>query len=167
MKKTLLGLALLVTMSPAMAATTGHYVGVSLGQTNLNAPSEVEQFVSDDTDTGYKLYTGYKITQYVAVEGYYADLGDIDLVDGSELGADTFGVSVVGSYPVNEAVDVYGKLGFNAWEADGSSDDGVDPAYGVGVSFTEGDITLKAEYERFEMDDVDFDMASVGIQYNF
>lgn len=167
MKKALLGLSLLMAASSAMAATPGHYAGVSLGQTELTNPEQIETLVVDKTDTSYKLYMGYQLSENFALESFYTDLGDMKLANDKELGADAFGFSVVASYPVNAAIDVYGKLGMSSWQTDDATEDGKDAVYGVGTSFTEGDITLKAEYERFQLNDTEIDSTSVSIQYNF
>ena len=48
------------------------------------------------------------------------------------------------------------------------SDDGTDLAYGVGAQFRVWSLSLRAEYEKFDVDDVDdLNMVSVGFTFTF
>jgi hypothetical protein len=48
------------------------------------------------------------------------------------------------------------------------SDDGTDLAYGVGAQFRVWSLSLRAEYEVFDVDDVDdLNMISVGFTFTF
>jgi hypothetical protein len=47
------------------------------------------------------------------------------------------------------------------------SDDGTDPGYGVGARLTFSSIEVRAEYEVFEFEDADVDMATVGFVWRF
>ena len=52
--------------------------------------------------------------------------------------------------------------------ADSMSDDGSDPAYGVGAAIELGGLQLRAEYEMFDISDVDdLYMLSAGIAFSF
>jgi hypothetical protein len=56
---------------------------------------------------------------------------------------------------------VFGKLGLIAWDADASegpdsvSDDGTDPAAGLGAGLQFGSFGIRAEYEYFDIDSAD------------
>jgi hypothetical protein len=66
------------------------------------------------------------------------------------------------------------KAGLVAWDSDLSlgafndSESGSDPAYGVGLRFTLSSIEIRAEYEKFDIEDTDnADMVSVGVVWRF
>ena len=44
---------------------------------------------------------------------------------------------------------------------------GSDLAYGVGAQFRVLGLSIRAEYEKFEISEVDLDMISVGLTYTF
>jgi hypothetical protein len=70
---------------------------------------------------------------------------------------------------------VFGKLGIISWDAeltvsgaDFGTEDDQDTAYGVGVSFGLGSLQLRAEYEMFDISDIeDLYMLSAGFVYTF
>jgi OOP family OmpA-OmpF porin len=66
------------------------------------------------------------------------------------------------------------RAGFYSWdgdiEADGLrvSDDGTDFSYGVGAQFRVWSLSLRAEYERFDIGDADtVDLISLGVTWTF
>lgn len=95
----------------------------------------------DDDGSGWKVFGGYKVSQYLAFEGGYADFNALDLDDTKTFEGISDGtgikfvsfpsgpvsvdindpagifVSVVGSYPLAERVSITGKLGALSWEA--------------------------------------------------
>ncbi|WP_107851902.1 outer membrane beta-barrel protein [Oceanimonas marisflavi] len=193
-------LAASVTSLSANAETyhPGPYVGGSIGHTSVDwdvlDDLESEGASVDDNDVGYKLFAGYRINNFFAIEGFYADLGKATaagsgLVGGNtahasaDVDASTFGLSALAIYPINDKVEVFGKVGFNAWDADANaslripanginesasdSDDGTDPMYGVGAAYNIDNLSLRVEFERYELDDANVDMASAGISYKF
>ena len=72
-------------------------------------------------------------------------------------------------------IGVFAKAGFIAWDADLSLDgvnqgdeSGTDPAYGVGVRFSLWSAEVRAEYEYFDVGDIDdLTMVSVGVAWTF
>ena len=78
---------------------------------------------------------------------------------------------VVAPGTYEELIDFFGKGGYSTWDAriSGLPDDsGSDPAYGVGVAFRILDrLHVRAEWERFEFDTADADMASLGVDFRF
>ena len=86
------------------------------------------------------------------------------------------GVAEVPQNPVWETlgpVDVFGKLGFTSWEVklsaleNRSKDDGYDVAIGAGVSVGLGPVSVRGEYEVYNIDRADVSMLSVGVVYLF
>lgn len=172
----ILGVAM---MAPAVAAAdSGFYLGGSVG--NAGVDVEIDPLLPkfDETDTAYKLFAGYnwQLTALsLGIEGAYNNFGKPSAdFEGVSLaveptGFTVFGVAALGLGPV----DVFGKVGYLAWDYDAIengeifSDDGSDTGYGVGLRFNVGSIQIRGEYEVFEVDEADLSMVSVGIAYRF
>ena len=165
------------------AAAEHFYVGGNVGQAEVDdlcgELSDVGTVTScDEKDTAFKLFAGYKFNQYFAVEGFYADFGEVSAtVNGTDVDVDYdgYGLSVVGILPATDNFDVFAKLGYYHAEADASSSvgsvssSGSDVTYGIGASysFTEA-FAVRAEWERFNTDDdADIDLLSAGVSYSF
>ncbi|MDO6561816.1 porin family protein [Amphritea sp. 1_MG-2023] len=184
MKKALLSLGIMAALTPTVASAEGGYLGGSYGRTEFNVSSSERAdlnslgfSVKDDSDQGFKVFGGYRFNKNIAVEGYYADLGDLELTGGSvnvDAAIDGYGVSLVGLLPVTEQVDLFAKVGMFHWSNDVSSnvgvsggDDGTDGSYGLGVAYTMDSVTFRAEFERYDLGDVDVDLISAGLALNF
>lgn len=133
------------------------YAGYSL----LKSEAECSYNTVDCDSTGWKVAGGYKFTDNIAVEGGYYDMfsndginaatGDKTVVNGSGIA-----LSTIGSYSVDGATSLSGKVGFMAWEAEGNVDgsttavmDGTDILTGVGVGYKLNDNwQLRGEYEH-------------------
>lgn len=183
----LLAVAALVLAGNANAQS-GAYIGGSVGSATVavDIPDEDlgEVFEFDENDFAWKGFGGYNFDLGVvdlAVEVGYVDLGapSADLLGSSvELdvnGWDAFGVLGVDIGPVG----VFAKAGMVSWDAsasidglDAGSDDGSDPAYGIGARFALGNLEIRGEYEMFDIDPEDTNsadvyMLSAGLVYNF
>jgi OOP family OmpA-OmpF porin len=164
--------ALALASLPAVAADNGIYLGASVGQSGL----QVDDFDYDADATGYKLIAGWRFLDWLAVEGNFVDFGSgDDTVAGSriETEADGISLSAVGFLPVGP-VDLFARVGAIDWSADLSSpgfgrasEDGTDLTYGVGAQFRVWSLSIRAEYERFDVSDADLDMISVGLTWTF
>jgi opacity protein-like surface antigen len=154
---------------PAHAADNGIYVGGSVGQSGVHFDQRID---------GYKLIAGWRVLDWLAVEGNYVDLGSgSDKVAGEKINTDIHGVtlSALGFLAVGP-VDVFARVGAVNWNADvkipslgaKASDDGTDFTYGVGAQFRLGSLSLRAEYERFEVSDINtVDLATLGVTWTF
>jgi len=157
---------------PAVAADNGVYLGASVGQSGL----QIDDFDYDADATGYKIIAGWRFLDWLAVEGNYVDFGSgDDRVAGTkiETEADGISLSAVGFLPVGP-VDLFARVGAIDWSADLSSpglgsdsDDGTDLTYGIGAQFRVWSLSIRAEYEMFDIDDADLDMISVGVTWTF
>ena len=157
---------------PAVAADNGIYLGGSVGQSSL----QVDDFNFDASATGYKLIAGWRFLDWLAVEGNYIDFGSgDDTVEGNKIESDADGVSLsaVGFLPVGP-VDLFARVGAVDWSADLSSpgidsggDDGTDLTYGIGAQFRVWSLSIRAEYEIFDIEDADVDMISLGVTWTF
>ena len=160
---------------PAVAADNGFYLGGSVGQANLKI-SDITDGIStadfDADDTAFKLIAGIRPLDWLGVEAAYVNFGEPeDTVLGQKLKADGDGISAfaVGFLPTGP-VDLFAKVGLISWDSkiSGSFDDsGTDLAYGVGAQFRVLGLSIRAEYEKFDISDVDLDMISVGLTYTF
>lgn len=148
-----------------VAAHAGWYVGAGAGQSSFDddaiTTSELADEVAtigdidnvsvdvDDSDTGFKVFGGYRFNDFVALEAAYVDLGSIEAsisgdgtFDGGEgsepfsfsgsASADVkgYGVNAIVGYPVLGLVNVFASVGAFRWESDASGSitatDGID-----------------------------------------
>lgn len=136
----------------------------------------------DDDDFAFKLFGGYRFNEFFAAEAAYVDIGELkdDFISatGARNTLDTNSVSVggVGRYPLNESFAIHGKIGLHYWDADVEGplrvqvddDNDTDLYYGAGLSYDFGNnIGLIGEWERYEVDDFDIDLVSVGVTIQF
>ena len=159
-------------MVGSASAANGFYAGVSVGEASIDACDDVVGATScDDSDTSWKIFGGYDLNEYFAVEAAWVDMGEISASGpGVSVTAegDGFVADVKGTLPINDQFGVFAKVGLISWElegggaASGLEDDGNDAMYGVGAHymFTE-QFGVVAEWERFDTDD-EVDMWSVG-----
>ena len=133
----------------------------------------------DTSDSGWKLFGGYRFNKLFSVEAGYVDLNnDFDnettfngVSNGTgplfaaglvnvDIQPTGFFVEGVGSVPIVAGLARFGKIGVLSWDADitiGDSggvrdvnDDGTDLMYGVGFEYRfEVGLALRGEWERF------------------
>ncbi len=179
MRKTTIVAALAASCSlfslPTLAADNGIYLGASVGQSSVQYDDSSLDF--DASATGFKVIAGWRFLDWLAVEGNYVDLGSgDDTVAGERLESDINGVSLaaVGFVPIGP-VDLFAKVGAINWNADLQtesfgrlSDDGTDFTYGVGAQFRVWSLSVRGEYERFDISNADtVDMFSIGVTWTF
>jgi OOP family OmpA-OmpF porin len=178
MRKAILFAAALLTLPvlPAVAADNGFYLGGSIGQANLKIDDLTNNtFANDDfdgDDMAYKLIAGIRPLDWLGVEAAYVNFGKPeDTVLGQKLKADGDGISAFAvGFLATGPVDLFAKVGLISWDSkiSGSFDDnGSDLAYGAGAQFRVLGLSIRAEYEKFDISDVDLDMISVGVTYTF
>jgi len=152
-----------------------HRQGEQRGQAGLKI-DDISNGVStadfDADDMGYKFIAGFRPLDWLGLEAAYVNFGKPeDTVLGQKLKAEGDGISAfaVGFLPTGP-VDLFAKVGLISWDSkiSGSfNDDGTDLAYGVGAQFRVLSLSIRAEYEKFDVSDVDLDMISVGVTYTF
>lgn len=167
--------ALLGMSATALAADNGIYIGGSVGQANMeidNIPGLTAQDFKGD-DTGYKFIVGIRPLDWLAVEANYVDFGSPrDTVAGTRIKANGDGItaSVIGFLPLGP-IDLFARAGLISWDADLGgrlSTDGTDLAYGVGAQFRVWSLSVRAEYEKFDVDHLDdLSMFSIGATFTF
>jgi len=162
---------------------SGFYLGGGIGQSRMKVDTtnvSGDEFKFDGNDTGYKIIAGYNFGLIplldLGVEGSYVDFGKISnstllgTANTKTTGFDGFGVAALTFGPLG----VFGKVGVIRWNTDvtllgaTASESGSDGAYGVGVRFQLKAISLRAEYEVFDVSKLkDLSMASVSVLYTF
>jgi OmpA-OmpF porin, OOP family len=164
--------------SPAAFAqdeTAGFYLGGGAGQFNaqIDDVDEVDDAVEgwDEDDTAYKFFAGYRMNQFLSFELDYINLGEPSgaVVPGFNVDAavDGFAPYVIGSFPLGQWFEVYGRLGYFFYDAtvgiENEVDDRIefdeeseDLVYGAGVGAHIGErLNIRLEYERFDLQGVD------------
>ena len=166
-------LVLLSSTFLASAARAEFFVGGSLGSATVAANVEDARF--DEDDNSWKVFGGYLFDLAIfdlGIEGGYMDLGS---PSNSAITIDTTAIDLFGVIGFDfNIVGLFAKAGVVSWDSDVSSgsfqfsNDGTDPAYGVGIKFAIASLAIRAEYEVFDFKDADdVDMISVGLAWHF
>ena len=153
------------------AEAPGFYAGAGAGQ------SFVDEGTYDDEDTAFSVFGGYQFNRWFGLETGYADLGQLEPgIAGVDLEASSAYLTAVGTVPFTDKFSGYAKAGFQRWDLDsaipglaGTADDnGTDPTYGVGLQYRFNDaVALRGEYSRFEVEDLDVDLAQLQARFDF
>jgi hypothetical protein len=179
MRKAILFAAALLALPvlPAAAADNGFYLGLGVGQANLKIDDLTDNVIANDDfdgdDLSYKFIAGIRPLDWFGVEASYVNFGKPeDTVAGQKLKAEGDGISAFAvGFLATGPVDLFAKVGLISWDSKIGSgafdDDGSDLAYGVGAQFRLLSLSVRAEYEKFDISDVDLDMISVGVTYTF
>lgn len=121
----------------------------------------------DKTDVGFKIFGGYLLYDYLALDIAYVNLGNPDTGNGNleVWGAD---ISAMGRLPVTNQISLFAKVGTFVWDSDHSGSRGDDSgnslSFGAGGDFNARDnIFIHGEIERFEADNESIFMYSLGI----
>jgi OOP family OmpA-OmpF porin len=182
------------------AAAAEPFLGAGYGQTTY--PDDVfiqdvcVECVIDDSDTGFRVFAGYRFNEYVAVEGAYVSYGEVSgsLPDLIDVSAEFQGLTlaVVPSIPLGKTVSVFGKIGGVAWYGDlqatsplvneTADGDGAGGSllFGGGVTVNLGqNAAVSLGWERFNINDtleiedvdvdvdMDVDQISANFEYRF
>jgi OOP family OmpA-OmpF porin len=191
------GVAAAIAMAAAIASPLtlaqdqGWYVGVSIGQSEADEgiASDMALITSgsvDAKDTGWKLYGGFTFNRNFGIELAYVDLGKAKYsgdffglpVTGGTIEATGFNMAAIGAIPLSSALSLFGKVGIFSWEAEANDTtaglpfsqvlDGNDLFFGVGASYSfTRNLSMRGEWERFQLDDTDVDLLSIGLAYRF
>lgn len=190
-------ISLLFAQGAAMAqtASSNWYVGGAVGASSLK-PKINKQSIpgnQDTSDTGTKVFGGYKFSENWAAEVQYYDLGKWRYSDAGVTGdAKVTGLSiaVVGSYPLSSSVSIIGKLGVATQDVKlratetttglsaRAKADATVPMVGLGFEYAiNPTLALRTEYEYFGVPTLvragndrlksHTSMLSVGLSYKF
>lgn len=166
----------LLASTTSLAADNGVYLGAGISQASVDFESAGLNLGDDSTK--FKVIAGVRPLDWLAVEVNYVDFGTFEDAIGPfsfeyELkGIDAFAVGLIEV----GLVDFFAKVGVIRWDQEASinnvstsiDDSGNDLAFGGGVGFHFGSIGLRAEYEKFEVDDdVDVDLITLALTWTF
>lgn len=177
-----------IVETPAVVELSPFYVGVGVGQADVNNKTSLEKWESNT----FVLQAGYRFNPYVAVEGRYSfgfnmDYSrgittGIDIVTGLPLDNDfsSWGLYVKPSYPIGD-LSLYALLGFGGVQLSNINggdayEDGFQWGLGVSYSVTE-QISVFVDYVAL-YDDTGFDYVgtaakwdadtwTIGVSYRF
>ena len=159
-------------------AESGLYLGGGIGQATVRESTPAGEFDADNA--AYKAFVGYRIGVLpivdLAAEGGYVNFGK----PSQTLGGQSAEFKLHGAYaaglllfPIGP-IDLYGKLGIINAQAESrlgatsSSSTDTDAFYGAGVGFRIWKIGVRAEYERYQIRDVDrVQMFSLNALFQF
>jgi len=162
---------------------SGFYLGGSVGNAKADYSEDTDFGDIDfsDEDNAYKIFAGYNFGLVpflnLAVEGAYVDFGSFEdevrgLPGKVEADADAFTAAGLVGFDLGP-VGLFAKAGLVSWDGDvkalGESDSqsGTDPLYGVGAKIQLGSFAVRAEYEMYDLDELEIDYFSVGASYTF
>jgi OOP family OmpA-OmpF porin len=122
------------------------------------------------------------MNRYFALEIGYQNFGDfeqnftIDGVSGkAKLSADGYTFGAVGSYPLGEHFEVFGRAGAFFWDGEAEinntsqADPGdTNPYFGAGLGYRFTDaFSVSADWTRYDLEDTESDVLSVGVRFRF
>ena len=176
-----------VGLSAAVPSYAQWYVGGSIGKSDIkfNNAAQSDQFldlgftnpttVSSTKDTGYRLFGGYQLHKYIAVEGAYVDLGRFgfrtDVTPrGSLTGStriDGFELSALGTLPIGDRFGLFARVGALAAQTKTSYTGGgsietliggdtqkkrsTELVYGAGAMFNiNKNLSVRGEWSRYD-----------------
>lgn len=140
-KKIAAAVALIAASSASFAAEPpSFYAGVAASSTEID---------NMDRDSGYGAFLGYKFGQGIAIEAGYYRVADTEYRSGlvrADARLDQADLSVIGSLPLSNGFDLYGRLGIARLEARANvagytgKEHDTNALYGLGLgySFTPG-----------------------------
>jgi OmpA-OmpF porin, OOP family len=187
MKKTLVGLVLVLASAAVAAQDRGFYVGGHVGQATAKdmcdglAGSGIN---CEDSDTAIRIMGGYQFSKNFAAELGYTSGAEVSASAGSlreEITTTTWELVGVGMLPVADRLSLYGKLGVYRAETEDRTNFGFsadetnnDLTFGFGVRY---DFTQRlfgrVEWQRYmdvgggAIGESDVDYISVGLAFKF
>ncbi|NTS76195.1 outer membrane beta-barrel protein [Catenovulum sp. SM1970] len=149
--------------------------------------------VGYDFNEYFSVEAGYADLGELAINNSYSDYYDADfnITYNENIAATVSGLfaSVIGKLPINEEFSLFAKVGYYSWDSDidvaasvsqyvygenykssakeSDSLDGNDPFFGIGTQYAFDEISIKAEYEIFDIEDSDVNVLTVGASYHF
>lgn len=179
--KKICAIVLTIVAAPVTAfADSGLYVGAGLGSAHL--ADDFGGFAVDTDSMASRLSIGWQFNDYLAIEGGYHNFGKFDQtfdVSGTpttvSLKSDGFNIGGILSLPVTSDISVFGRAGAFYWDGDALINDVTlarpedsNPYYGggAGVKLSQR-FTLTGDWTRFELEDTNSDVISLGFTYRF
>ena len=184
-------LAVLLAPGAASAADRGWYLGAAYSDVSQDFPSS-SAIVFGDTplgNDGYKIFVGYRLLDWLAIEADYGDFGDVHRPTNivcvttpcpTRFSASTTAVSVsaLGLYSIGQ-FDLFARAGFAAWDAQSElhdsagvqvfsrDDSDTDFRFGAGGQYHFNRVIARLEYDRVEFGKTEADVWSLGLAWSF
>lgn len=173
MKKLTAGLSLALMWTPVMAET-GFYAGATAGHGTFK--ETIAGFEFKGSDTGFKLFGGYRFNEYGSLEVSYNDgATPSDTVAGVTIETDASAIqaSALWQVPVTDRFEFFLRLSAISWEAENTATDGrfsitvenegtdFGLGFGAGV-FVTPKFGLRAEYEGADFDGTEVRLFSLS-----
>lgn len=157
----------------------GFYIGGGVGEAKVRASQSATNPHFNSDDTAWKALVGVQPIPFMSAEASYIDFGNpTDVASGSKVHIDLTGwtASVFGQLPLGP-INVFVKGGGIRWHtnftASGGgfarhSDSGTDFLWGGGVGLRSDHLGVRAEYERFEIAELDrVNLLSLAVTWTF
>ena len=142
----------------------GFYIGAGLGEfsSSIDGPPAIGEIDLDSDDTATKLFGGWRLNRFFAVQLDYIDFGRSSGASGLlDVSSDTsgFAPNVIGTLPIG-FFELFAKVGMMWYDVDLDvendptlSDSSEDLIYGVGVGLTLVErLSLRLEYEVVDIE---------------
>lgn len=165
------------------------YLGASAGASDIDDGMTAGLITSgavDGSDSGTKIFGGYRFGPRLALELAYVDLGKLSYsgdffgtpVTGGTVKVSGFNTSLVAMHQATPKLGLFAKAGLYAWEAKASDvtggvpfaakDDGANLSLGVGADyFFTKKVGARLEWEHFDLDPENASLVSAGIVVKF
>ena len=179
--RAVIALAAVMAASPLTAlADSGFFVGGSIGAATLD--DDIDTFALDTDSNAFRLTAGWQFSDFLALEAGYHDFGKFDeqldlggILSDVDIRADGYTLGLTTSIPLGSNLSLFGRAGAFIWEGDARVDglriEGFDDEnlyYGAGADFkVTKRLSLLGDWTRYELDDTESDVISVGFRYRF
>ena len=160
----------------ANATDNGLYLGGGVGAYTL----DIDDTDFDDGATVAKVFAGYRLHPNLAIEADYQKLfeaSDDILGVNAEVDADAWTVALRPTLPLTDFVDLYAKVGYTWYDVETKAsllgvsttldESDSDFSWGGGVDFNFGNLSLRGELSRIEVNDADLNLLTAGVVFRF
>ena len=164
----------------AASADSGLFFGGSLGAATLD--EDFDGLGIDTNSTSFRLNVGWQFNDFLAFEGGYHNFGNFDevldvggVLSDVRVEADGFTLGATASIPVGDNFSLFGRAGAFFWDGDAEINKIVlarpedeNLYYGAGADFKVTDrFSLVGDWTRYELEDTESDVISLGFRYRF
>jgi len=182
-RQTTVTLALIATLAsiPATAlADSGFFIGGSIGAATLDEDFEGLGLDTDSTSFGFS--AGWRFGELFALEAGYQNFGKFEetldlggLLSDVTVEADGFTVGFAAGMPLGSTTSLFGRAGAFFWDGDAAINDFTlarpgdnNLYYGAGADVRISErLSLIGDWTRYELEDTESDVISLGFRYRF
>ena len=170
---------LFITTNVLGQGLLGIYLGAGIGNTFFS--SEAEDALSEvqeisENSTAWKIFAGYRLNEFIGIEGGYRNFGNISTSIGDatyESNTTGWDLEALGLFRIS-MIDLFGKAGVmfsSTEESEGSEstdDTSTDFLWGLGVGAHFGPFGARLEWESIVVDGpTNLSMVSLSATYGF